>query len=67
MEFEMGSRALAEKSRAPKVGHHFGRSAARHRPDRPAVGVVPLPSAHRTVHHREISRGVWRPWSMDLR
>jgi len=39
MEFEMGSRALAEKSRAPKVGHHFGRSAARHRPDRPAVGV----------------------------
>jgi len=32
MEFEMESRAPAEKSRAPKVGHHSGRSAARHPP-----------------------------------
>jgi hypothetical protein len=67
MEFEMGSRALAEKYRPPKVGHHFGRSAARHPPDRPAAARLPLPSAQVTVHHRESSEGVWRPWSMDLR
>ena len=67
MEFEMESRAPAEKSRVPKVGHHFGRSAARHPPDRPAAARLSLPSAQITVHHRESSGGVWCPWSMDLR
>jgi hypothetical protein len=52
MEIEMGSRALAEKSRPPTVGHLFGRSAARHPPDRP------VPSAQRRCcrSHRRRSR-----------
>ena len=47
MEIEMGSRALAEKSRPPKVGHLFGRSAARHPPDRPAADVPRAVSAEK--------------------
>jgi len=43
----MGSRALAEKSRPPKVGHLFGRSAARHPPDRPAADVPRAVSAEK--------------------
>ena len=44
----------SEKSRAPKVGHHFGRSAVRHPPDRPAAARLPV--LFSAGHHRAPSR-----------
>jgi len=55
----------SEKSRAPKVGHHFGRSAARQHPDRPAAGAF---AGAFSAGHRAPSResgGVCRQWSVD--
>jgi hypothetical protein len=60
--------AVSARHRAPsrEFGGHLA-PVVNGSPDRPAAARLPLPSAQVTVHHRERSGGVWRPWSMDLR